>query len=112
MDAFAVERYRYLLAAIGIAMLVATIAGAWLARRPAPAELADDDPALSASRITILPHIMLLLVATAAGTGLVLLLPAAFILRFFPGWPVAILVIAALTLLTAPLVYAWRARPF
>ena len=55
---------------------------------------------------------MMLLTALAVGAGVLLLIPAGMILRYFPHWQVAAMLIVAALLLTVPLVYAWRTRPF
>lgn len=65
-----------------------------------------------ASPTQVLSWVMPLLVAATVMAGLLLLLPVAIIIRFFPGGPVAVLVTGAVLLLLAPLLYAWRSRPF
>lgn len=112
MDALAVERYRYLLTALGAGLMVALVLFALLSRRPPAAELAEDPSADAGARRQVLPHVMLMLVALASGAGVMILLAPAMILRYFPGWQVSALVLAAVAMLAAPLVYAWRSRPF
>ena len=55
---------------------------------------------------------MLILAAVALGFGVLLLLPAVMILRYFPAWHVVTLLVAAVVLLLLPFGYAWRARSF
>ena len=66
----------------------------------------------SAGAKQVLPPVMLMLVAMVVIAGMVLLLPVAMVIRFFPGGPVAVLVLSAVLLLSWPLLYAWRSRPF
>jgi len=110
MDAVVIAQYRYLLAALAGGALLGLVAALGAGRRGGPPEATG--PAPESQLRQILPHLMLLLVAVAAGTGFLLLLPAVTILRFFPGLPVTVLVLFAVALLGAPLLYAWRARPF
>jgi hypothetical protein len=111
MDALAVERYRYLLAALGAGLVLALVLFALLARRPPASPPVESAPELGA-RPQVLPHVMLMLVALAVGAGVIVLLPPIVILRYFPGWQVTVLVLAAVALLGAPVLYAWRSRPF
>jgi hypothetical protein len=60
----------------------------------------------------VLPAFMMVLAALAIVAGVLLLIPAGMILRYFPSWRVAAMLIAAVVLLGVPLVYAWRTRPF
>ncbi len=55
---------------------------------------------------------MLLLAAVALGFGVLLLLPAMMILRYFPHWQVVSILIAAAVILLIPMGYLWRARGF
>jgi hypothetical protein len=60
----------------------------------------------------VLPTFMMVLVALAAITGILLLLPAGMIIHYFPHWRVMALLGVAMLLLAVPIVYAWRTRPF
>ena len=111
MNALVVQQYHWLLTALAVGMLVALASGVALARREVPdgpAEAAPED----AARRQVLPHVMLLLVALAVATGILVLLPAAMILRYIAGYRVLALLLAAVAIITAPLLYAWRARSF
>ncbi len=55
---------------------------------------------------------MLLLAAVALGFGVLLLLSAMMILRYFPHWQVVSILIAAAVILLIPMGYLWRARSF
>ena len=112
MDALAVERYRYLLAALGAGLVLALVLFALLSRRAPTPVSSDASTTDTSSRPAVLPHVMLMLVALAVGAGVILLLPPVVILRYFPGWQVTVLVLTAVALLGAPLLYAWRSRPF
>ena len=112
MDAAVVHQYRFLLALLAGGLVLATLVAFALSRgasRPAePPRLSAD----AAARRHLLPHVMLMLVALAVSTGVMLLLPAAMIIRFFYDLRVVAAALACLAVLGAPLVYAWRARPF
>ena len=110
MDASAVERYRYLLAAFAAALVLGLLAAVYLSRRSAP--LARGAEPSRPGTTQLLPPVMLMLVALVVGAGMVLLLPVAMIVRFFAGGPVAVLVLGAVLLMSWPLLYAWRSRPF
>ena len=55
---------------------------------------------------------MLLFAAAALGFGVLLLLPAMMILRYFPSWQVTSILIVGLVCLVIPFGYLWRARSF
>ncbi len=112
MDAALLQQYRYLLALIGAGLLVGLFAAALAGRASAgsPAEPASADPESAGPAPTSLA--MLLLVALAAGAGALLLLPAVLIIPFFGTWQVRIALLTAAAFLAAPLLYAWRTRPF
>jgi len=112
MNALVVQPYHWILAALAAGMLVALLGGVLLARREAVFDLDGDGQSEASARRQVLPHVMLLLVALAAAAGVLLLLPAAMIVRYISGFPVVGMLLAAVALITAPLVYAWRARPF
>jgi len=112
MNALVVQPYHWILAALAAGMLIALAGGLLLAGRAPATEAAADVEAEAAARRQVLPHLMLLLVALAAAAGVLLLLPAAMILRYISGLPVVGMLLAAVVFITAPLVYAWRARPF
>src|SRR5436853_7802409 len=101
MDALTTLQYRYLLVALGIAVATGAIAYALLGARRS----ADTDKGELSSDGESLAHIMLLLVAFAVGAGIMLLLPAAVILRYFPHWQVGAMLALALVILAAPLAF-------
>ena len=111
MNALVVQQFHWILAALAAGMLFALAGGLLLARGGTARDQAGDQSDAS-TRHQVLPHVMLLLVALAVVAGVLLLLPAAMILRYIAGLPVLGLLLAAVALIAAPLVYAWRARPF
>ena len=112
MNALVVQQFHWILAALAAGMLFALAGGLLLARGGPARDQAGDDRSDASARHQVLPHVMLLLVALAVAAGVLLLLPAALILRYIAGLPVLGLLLAAVALITAALVYAWRARPF
>jgi hypothetical protein len=112
MDAAVVEQYRYLVAVIAAGLLFGLIVTT-LADRAATGLFSADAaaPPPSGAPPTI-PHAMLALVALAIGAGSLLLLPVLLVVRFYGTWQVLVAVLTGLALLAAPLLYAWRTRPF
>jgi len=55
---------------------------------------------------------MLMLAAIAAAIGLIVLLPPLMILRYVLSWQVLVFLLLSLAFLGAPVLYAWRTRPF
>ncbi len=110
MDAALLHHYRYLLALLGAGLLVGLIAFARPGRAAGPPQ---DDPAVPGPEEPAATSLaMLLLVALAAAAGALLLLPAVLIVPFFGTWQVRIALLAATVFLVAPVLYAWRTRPF
>jgi hypothetical protein len=109
MDALVVEQYGYLLAVLVGALAAGSVLVLILNGRAAATRAGADEAAVARPRN--LPNVMMLLVALAVGAGILLLLPAAMVLRYFPHWRVGALLMGAAVILGAPLLYAWRARP-
>jgi hypothetical protein len=103
------NQYVYLLIVLAGAVAVAAVL-AGLLSRARPRDPAPDhrDPGSAG----LLPAFMMLLTGLAVGAGLLLLIPAGMIIRYFPHWQVAALLCGAVVLLALPLAYAWRTRPF
>ncbi len=112
MDAALLQQYRYLLALIGAGLLVGLVAAALAGRASSgpPDEPGTADPEPAGPAATSLA--MLLLVVLAAVAGALLLLPAVLVVPYFGTWQVRIALLTAAAFLAAPLLYAWRTRPF
>jgi hypothetical protein len=111
MDALATLQYLPIMVVFAAALAAALVGGAILARlgslRPPPK---PDAPAPGGA--PVLPNVMLLLAGLSLGVGLLLLLPAMMILRYFPSWQVDAILIVGAAILAAPALYLWRARSF
>ncbi len=112
MDATLLQRYGIVLALIGAGLVAGATAVALAGRGGAPPPEADVEATPGAPVTPPASLALLLLVALAGAAGILVLLPAALVVRFYGTWQVLVAVLTALAWLAAPLVYAWRVRPF
>jgi hypothetical protein len=113
MDDTILPQYRVLLLLIGAGLVFALAAVSLVSRDPNPVhELPDDAPPAPEGSPSAISYAMLLLVAMASGVGVLILVPALVVLPFYGAWKVVALVLGAGAFVAAPLLYAWRTRPF